>query len=89
MLRGAPRRRTPHLEAAGRALVASGIARAAAPNLVLDLALTPNDPMLATQWYLGTTAAGVRAQSAWDLETGRPRVVIGIIDTGVDWGTPT
>jgi subtilisin family serine protease len=88
VLRGAPGASDTDLEAAGRALVAAGIARAAAPNLVLDLALTPNDPMLATQWYLGTTAAGVRARSAWDLETGDPGVVIGIIDTGVDLGHP-
>ena len=88
VLRAAPGMSDADLEAAGRALVTAGIARAAAPNLVLDLALTPDDPMLATQWHLGTTAAGVRARNAWDLETGDPDVVIGIIDTGVDLGHP-
>lgn len=88
VLRSAPGASDAQLEAAARALVSAGVARAAAPNLVLDLALTPNDPMLATQWYLGTTSAGVRARNAWDLETGSADVVIGIIDTGVDLGHP-
>ncbi len=88
VLRAAPGASDAQLEAAARALVIAGIARAAAPNLVLDLALTPNDPMLATQWYLGTTSAGVRARNAWDLETGSADVVIGIIDTGIDLGHP-
>jgi len=88
VLRAAPGSANADVEAAGRALVAAGIARAAAPNLVLDLALTPNDPLLPSQWYLGTTSAGIRARNAWDLETGDPSVVIGIIDTGVDLGHP-
>lgn len=68
-----------------RQLVAAGVARAAAPNLLLDLQVTvPNDPYLTTQWHLGTTAAGIRARNAWDLETGDSAVVIGIVDTGVD-----
>jgi subtilisin family serine protease len=68
-----------------RRLVADGVARAAAPNLLLDLQVTtPNDPYLATQWHLGTTAAGIRARNAWDLETGDSSVVIGVVDTGVD-----
>jgi subtilisin family serine protease len=76
-------------DARARELVAAGVARAAAPNILLDLELTtPNDPYLATQWHLGTTAAGIRAQNAWDLEVGDPSVVIGILDTGVDLGHP-
>lgn len=73
-------------QAAGvaRDLVARGVARAAAPNLVLPLHLTPNDPRLGMQWFLGTTAAGIRIRNAWDLETGDSTVVLGIIDTGVD-----
>ena len=68
-----------------RQLVAAGVARAAAPNLLLDLQVTvPNDPYLNTQWHLGTTAAGIRARNAWDLETGDSSVVIGVVDTGID-----
>ena len=77
-------------DAIARALVASGVARAAAPNMELELEVTiPNDPYYATrQWHLGTTAAGIRAQNAWDLEVGDPSVVVGILDTGVDLGHP-
>lgn len=70
--------------AVARALVASGDAIAASPNLRMQLHAIPNDPYLAYQWHLGTSAAGVRARQAWDHATGSPGVVIGIMDTGVD-----
>ncbi len=63
--------------------------RAAAPNQLLDSYLVPNDPMLPTrQWHLSTSAAAIRAQNGWDLETGDSSVVIAIIDSGVDRGHP-
>ncbi|MBI5170756.1 MAG: S8 family serine peptidase [Candidatus Eisenbacteria bacterium] len=72
----------PH--AAARALVASGDAIAAAPNLRMTLHAVPNDPYYSTQWHLGTSAAGVRARQGWDHSTGSPSVTIGVMDTGVD-----
>ena len=44
--------------AAARALVASGDAIAAAPNLRMTLHAVPNDPYYSTQWHLGTSTAG-------------------------------
>ncbi len=44
------------------------------------LAQIPNDPLFASQWYLGQ----IRAPAAWDLERGDPSVVVALIDTGVD-----
>lgn len=70
--------------AAARALVASGAATAAAPNLRMQLHAVPNDPYLVNQWHLSTSTAGVRARQAWDHSTGSSSVVIGIMDTGVD-----
>lgn len=88
LVRTAPGMATGPTAALARDLVARGVARAAAPNLVLPMMLTPNDPYLATQWHLGVTAAGIRAPAAWDLETGGPSIVIGIIDNGIDAGHP-
>jgi len=61
---------------------------AAAPDLHLSLHLVPDDPYLGDQWHLGTSVAAIRAQPAWDLETGSPSVPIAILDTGVDTGHP-
>jgi subtilisin family serine protease len=73
-------------EAAARALRSQPGVIGAAPNLYLHLDLAPNDPGLSSQWYLGNSAAAVHAQQGWARETGRPGVIIAIIDTGVDLG---
>lgn len=51
----------------------------AEPDVVDRAALTPNDTRLGDQWSLPM----VSAFDAWDLETGDPTVVIGIIDSGI------
>ena len=43
-------------------------------------ALTPNDPYWGWQWG----PAQIHAPDAWDVTTGRPDVVLAIIDTGAD-----
>lgn len=66
----------------------------AAPNFVSEnrkLALT-NDPLLSDQWHLnnaggngGTAGEDVKAFAAWDLAPGgKAKVVIAIVDDGVD-----
>ena|GEM_PF-978622 len=42
------------------------------------------DALAASQWALDK----IQAPEAWDIETGSPDVIIGIIDTGVDWDHP-
>src|SRR5262249_51873430 len=51
------------------------------PDRVAFPALFPNDPQSSAQWWL-TASQGVNAHSAWDLATGSPNLIIGIIDTG-------
>jgi subtilisin family serine protease len=70
----------------------------AAPNFVSEsrkLAVT-NDPLLSTQWHLNNaggkgaiTGEDVKAFSAWDVTPGgKPKVVIAIVDDGVDIDHP-
>lgn len=70
----------------------------AEPNFLAELetySTIPNDPLFAWQQGLrntgqnGATAnADIRAADAWDIRTGNQRLVIAIIDTGVDTGHP-
>lgn len=60
----------------------------------------PNDPFFGDQWHLqnigqfapqtgfGTPGADIKAPGAWDFEIGDQQVIIGIIDTGVDYTHP-
>lgn len=51
----------------------------AEPDVVDHAAIVPNDTRYVEQWAL----AKVNAPAAWDLETGKTTVVIGIIDSGI------
>ncbi|MGD1005722.1 MAG: S8 family serine peptidase [Ignavibacteriaceae bacterium] len=54
------------------------------PKYVRRLVFTPNDPGLSLQYYI----KNIQAKQAWDISTGDTNVVIGIVDTGVDWPHP-
>ena len=74
----------------------------AEPNFRLsadDHAGTPNDPSMHSLWGLnnfgqvvagvaGTPDADIDAKEAWAVKTGSDDVVVGVIDTGVDFGHP-
>ena len=58
-------------------------------------ATTPNDPGYPQLWGLnntgqsgGTPDADIDAPEAWDIQTGNPNLVIGVLDTGVDYNHP-
>jgi|SRR5262245_1101839 len=75
--------------AAAAALRATGLVRAAVPDVRVRLHVLPNDPDVPQQWYVNDGGfADVRLPAAWDAEQGSPGVRIGIMDTGVDLGHP-
>jgi len=45
---------------------------------------TPNDPEIPDQWAL----EAVNAYNGWDLTLGSHEVVVGVLDTGIDWDHP-
>lgn len=56
---------------------------------------TPDDPYFGYQWALqnsgqtgGTPGADISATTAWGETTGRPEVIVAVIDTGVDYSHP-
>lgn len=48
------------------------------------LSITPNDPEYYQQWGL----RAIKANKAWEIEKGNEQVVIGLIDSGVDYNHP-
>ncbi len=64
----------------------------AEPNYEVSIAATPNDPRYPELWNMhniaqtgGTPDADIDGPEAWDITTGDGNVIIGVIDTGVDY----
>lgn len=60
----------------------------AEPDYIYHTQLTPNDPMYSELWGLNTTLptdVDIDAPEAWDYVTGSEDVVVGVIDTGIDY----
>jgi len=67
----------------------------AEPNYILRADVIPNDPSFGDQWALnntgqngGTPDADIDAPEAWDITTGDTNIVVGVIDTGIDYDHP-
>lgn len=65
------------------------------PDQVLSLNLIPNDTSFTSLWGLnntgqngGTVDADIDAPEAWDISTGSSSIVVGIVDTGIDYTHP-
>jgi subtilisin family serine protease len=64
----------------------------AEPNYIVHAMRTPNDPRFPELWGLhnigqtgGTPDADIDAPEAWDTTIGRRTVVVGVVDTGIDY----
>lgn len=56
------------------------------PNFRLSIDVIPDDPSFDQLWGLDNSAdADIDAPEAWDLTTGSSDMVVGVIDTGVDY----
>ncbi len=71
----------------------------AEPNYLVRTTATPNDSRFGELWGLqntgqtikgqaGTPGADISATDAWDVSTGSPSVVVGVVDTGIDFNHP-
>ena len=65
------------------------------PDYRVSIATTPNDPRFGDLWGLnnegqtgGVADADIDAPEAWSISTGSRDVVVGVIDTGVDYSHP-
>ena len=69
------------------------------PNYILHAFATPNDPSYAQLWGLkntgqvisgvaGLAGADIDAEAAWNLTTGSASIVVGVVDTGVNYNHP-
>ncbi|MHC4176687.1 MAG: S8 family serine peptidase [Planctomycetota bacterium] len=64
-------------------------------DAVQQFQLSPNDSQYTSLWGLentgqtgGTPDADIDASAAWDISTGSSNIVVGVIDTGVDYTHP-
>lgn len=64
----------------------------AEPNYIYHTMGRPDDPNFSQLWGMdntgqtgGTVGADIKALSAWDITTGNGTVLVGVIDTGVDF----
>ncbi len=63
----------------------------AEPNYIYHHLAQPNDLSYGKQWALKNTLNGgvdIGAEAAWDITTGSDQVVVGIIDSGIDYNSP-
>lgn len=67
----------------------------AEPDYPLHALATPDDPDFGQLWGLlntgqnsGTAGADIKATDAWDISTGSHEIVIGVIDSGMDYNHP-
>lgn len=72
------------IESALQDLMSTGIFEYAEPLYIHQLDFVPNDPQVASQYYISK----INAYAAWDVCQGDTNVVIAIVDSGTDWNHP-
>lgn len=65
------------------------------PNFQYQVSAIPNDPSFSLLWGMNNTGqtggvadADIDAPEAWDIATGNQTIIVGVIDTGVDYNHP-
>ncbi len=83
-----------------KTLASNSLVDIAEPNYLYKINATPDDPMLGQLWGLknigqadssgkmGVAGIDVDAEKAWDIETGSDKMIVAVIDTGVDFNHP-
>ncbi|MCX8037832.1 MAG: S8 family serine peptidase [Candidatus Sumerlaeia bacterium] len=78
-----------------RQYMASGAVEYAEPNYIRHIQRIPNDTRFNDLWGMhntgqtgGTPDADIDAPEGWDIATDAPNVVVGLIDTGIDYNHP-
>ncbi len=76
-------------------LLASGAIEYIEPNYIVSINATPNDTRFSELWGMnntgqtgGTANMDIDAPEAWNLNTGSGSVVVGVVDTGIDYNHP-
>jgi subtilisin family serine protease len=72
------------IEEAVNEIYATGEVEYAQPKYIQKVSFTPNDPSLGQQYYINR----IQATAGWDVQQGDTNVVIGIVDSGIDWDHP-
>ena len=87
------------VEATLQKLRRSSAVEYAEPNYIVHTNLMPNDPSYGNLWDLkntgqviggiaGKPGADISAEAAWNVTTGSATVVVGVVDTGIDYNHP-
>jgi thermitase len=87
-------------DSAVKSLAVNNLVDVVEPNYIYRMNKTPNDPMLGQLWGLknigqndsdgsvGVAGMDIGAEQAWDIETGSDKMLVAIIDTGIDFNHP-
>ncbi len=87
-------------DSAVKSLATNDLVDVAEPNYIYRASRTPDDPLLGNLWglknvgqadsasHVGVAGIDIDAERAWDIETGSEKMVVAVIDTGVDFNHP-
>ncbi len=82
-------------EALAQELLEQGVIDFIEPDYLVSIGRTPNDPQLSTTWGLhntgqnsGTADIDIDGPDAWDTITDAGNLVVGVVDTGIDYNHP-
>ncbi len=83
-----------------KSLASNELVEVVEPNFIYRINKTPNDPLLGQLWGLknigqldseggvGLTGVDIDVEKAWDIQTGSKKVLVAVIDTGIDFNHP-